>query len=165
MSQLRPGEKHLFERIVDHVGRRVLVGIDFVVDDLLLFFQFPVGKSRMEGDVGDQLHSLRKVASQGRGVDRRILLGGEGVEFAAEVFEPAVHLVSLAVLRAFEQGVFGEMGQSELILQLVAASGVYQQGAVRDVAFDPTVNAPDAVGKRIGSKFHRCLIRFSRSAR
>ena len=128
------------------------------------FFQFPVGKSRMEGDVGDQLHSLRKVASQGRGVDRRILLGGEGVEFAAEVFEPAVHLVSLAVLRAFEQGVFGEMGQSELILQLVAASGVYQQGAVRDVAFDPTVNAPDAVGKRIGSKFHRCLIRFSRGA-
>ena len=69
-----------------------------------------------------------------------------------------------AVLRAFEQGVFGEMGQSELILQLVAASGVYQQGAVRDVAFDPTVNAPDAVGKRIGSKFHRCLIRFSRGA-
>ena len=46
-------------------------------------------------------------------MDRRILLGGEGVEFAAEVFEPAVHLVSLAVLRAFEQGVFGEMGQSD----------------------------------------------------
>ena len=151
MSQFRSGEEHVFERVVDHVGRRVLVGVDFVVDDLLLFFQLPVGESRMEGDVGDQLYGLRKVASQGRGVDRRILLGGEGVEFAAEVFEPAVHLVSLAVLRALEQGVYGEVSQSELILQLVAASGVHQQGAVRDVAFDPTVNAPDAVGERIGA--------------
>ena len=100
----------------------------------------------------------------GKIVDRRILFGGEGVELAAEIFEPAVHLVSLAVLRTLEQGVFGEMGQSELVFQLVAASGVHQQGAVRDVAFDPTVNAPDAVGERIGGKFHRCLIRFSRGA-
>ncbi len=105
-----------------------------------------------------------KSLPQGRGVNGRVLLGREGVEFAAEVFEPAVDLVSLAVLRAFEQGVFGEMGQSELVFQLVAASGVHQQGAVRDVAFDPTVNAPDAVGERIGGKFHRCLIRFSRGA-
>ena len=63
----------------------------------------------MEGDVGDQLHSLRKVASQGRGVDRRILLGGEGVEFPAEVFQPAVDLPGPAALRAFEKRMFGQM--------------------------------------------------------
>ena len=164
VPQLRPCEEHVLERIVDQVGRRILVGVYLVRDHLLFAFQFPLGEGRAEGYVGDQFGRPGEVAAQRRGVYGRVLLGGEGVELAAEVFEPAVHLVSLAVLRALEQGVFGEMGQSELVFQLVAASGVHQQGAVRDVAFDPTVNAPDAVGERIGGKFHRCLIRFSRGA-
>lgn len=113
MSQFRSSEEHVFERVVDHVGRRVLVGVDFVVDDLLLFPGSRSGK-RSNGRRRRRSGStaFEEVASQGRGVDRRILFGGEGVELAAEIFEPAVHLVSLAVLRTLEQGVFGEMGQS-----------------------------------------------------
>ena len=55
VPELRPGEEQVLERVVDHVGRRVLVGVDLVGDDLLLALELALGEGRAEGDVGDQL--------------------------------------------------------------------------------------------------------------
>jgi len=146
VAQLRAGEQHLFERVVYQVGGRVLVGVDLVGDHLLFAFQLPVGERRAEGDVGDQLDGLREVAPQGRGVNGRVLLGREGVQFAAEVFQPAVHLPCAAAPGALEEGVFRKMRQPVLVGVFVAASGIDDQRTVRHVAFHLTVDAPDAVG-------------------
>ena len=109
MPQLRPCEEHVLERIVDQVGRRILVGVYLVRDHLLFAFQFPLGEGRAEGYVGDQFGRPGEVAAQRCGVYGRVLLGGEGVEFPAEVFQPAVDLPGPAALRAFEKRMFGQM--------------------------------------------------------
>ena len=79
-------------------------------------------------------------------MDGRVLLGREGVQFAAEVFQPAVHLPCAAAPGALEEGVFRKMRQPVLVGVFVAASGIDDQRAVRHVAFHLTVDAPDAVG-------------------
>ena len=109
VPQLRPCEEHVLERIVNQVGRRILVGVYLVRDHLLFAFQFPLGEGRAEGYVGDQFGRPGEVAAQRRGVYGRVLLGGEGVEFPAEVFQPAVDLPGPAALRAFEKRMFGQM--------------------------------------------------------
>jgi len=68
------------------------------------------------------------------------------VQFAAEVFQPAVHLPCAAAPGALEEGVFRKMRQPVLVGVFVAASGIDDQRTVRHVAFHLTVDAPDAVG-------------------
>ena len=120
-----------------------------VGDDLLFALQLPVGIDRAERHVGDQFGSLRKIAAERRGVDRRILLGGEGVQLAAEVFEAAVHLPGAPPLRPLEEGVLGEVRQSVFARPFVAASGVHDQRAMRHRALHLPVDAPDAVRKSV----------------
>ena len=154
VPQFRSGEEQVLERVVDQVGGRILVGVDFVRDHLALFLQLAVGEGRAESDVGDQLRCLGKVAPQRGRVDRGLLFGGEGIELAAQVFEPAIDLPRLASGRALEKGVLGEVGQSVFRGALVAAARPDDQGAVRDVAFHLPVDSPDAVGQGVGFKFH-----------
>ena len=158
VPQLRPCEEHVLERIVDQVGRRILVGVYLVRDHLLFAFQFPLGEGRAEGYVGDQFGRPGEVAAQRRGVYGRVLLGGEGVELAAEVFQPAVDLPGTAALRAFEKRMFGQMRQPVLVGMLVAAAGVDDQRTVRHVAFHLAVDAPDAVGESVCEEFHCCCL-------
>ena len=158
VPQLRPCEEHVLERIVNQVGRRILVGVYLVRDHLLFAFQFPLGEGRAEGYVGDQFGRPGEVAAQRRGVYGRVLLGGEGVEFPAEVFQPAVDLPGTAALRAFEKRMFGQMRQPVLVGMLVAAAGVDDQRTVRHVAFHLAVDAPDAVGESVCEEFHCCCL-------
>ena len=150
VSQCRSGEEQVFEIVVDAVGGRILVGVDLVEDHLAFAFQFPFGKGRTERHVGEQFDGLGEVAAQHGGVQRRVLLGGVGIQFAAEVFQPAVDLVGASPLGTLEEGVFGEVRQPVLRFQLVARAGAHDERAVGHVAAYLTVDAADTVGKRIG---------------
>jgi len=154
VAQFRTFEQHVLEGVVDQVGGRILVGVDLVDDHLLFALQLPVGERRAESDVGDQLRGLREVALQRRGVNRRVLLGGEGVQLPAEVFQAAVDLPCLASLGPLEKGVLRQVRQSVLRGMLVAAPGADHQRAVRHGVSHLTVNAADAVGECIGREFH-----------
>ena len=79
-------------------------------------------------------------------MDRRILFGGEGIELAAEVFEAAVDLPRPAAVRPLEEGVLGEVRQSVLRRQFVAAAGIDRQCAMRHAGAYLSVDASDAVG-------------------
>ena len=80
----------------------------------------------MEYHICQQLHSLREVATQNRCVNGGILLRGEGVQLATEVFQAAVHLIGLTVLCALEKTVFGEVCNAELVRKLISASCIYK---------------------------------------
>ena len=140
---------------------RILVGVDLVDDHLLLAFQLPFGEGRVEGDVGDQLHGLREVAAQRRGVDRRLLLRREGVQLAAEVLQATVDLPGAAPLRPLEEGVLGEVRQPVFVGPFVAAPRADHQRAVRHRPLHLAVDAPDAVGQRVCCEFpiHRSVFR------
>ena len=58
--------------------------------------------------------ALAKSPPQYRGVKRGVLLGGEGVQFASQILQPAVHLPGLAPGGPLEEGVLGEVGQTVL---------------------------------------------------
>lgn len=156
VSQFGTFEEHVLEGVVDEVGGRIFVGVDLVADHLLFAFQLPVRKGRAEGDVGDQFGRLGEIAAQRRGMDGGVLLGGEGVEFAAEVFQPAVDLPCPAALGAFEKGMLGEVREAVFRGQLVARTGVDDQRAMSHVAPHAAVYAPNAVREAVGCEFvHR----------
>ena len=153
VTQLGAFEEHVLEGVVYQVGGRILVGVDFVVDNLLLALQLAVGEGRAEGHVGEQLGRLGEVAAQGRGVDGGILLGGEGVELAAQILQPAVDLPGTPPLRPLEEGVLGKVGQSVFVGTFVAAPRIDHQRAVGHVALHLAVDSPNAVGETVGMKF------------
>ena len=130
VPELRAFEQQVFEGVVDQVGRRVLVGVDLVDDHLLLAFELPLGECRAEGDVGDQLRGLRKVAAQGRGVYRRVLLGGECVELSAELVEIAAYHRRTLAGCPLEHRVLREVGDSRTVAGLVPRAALYAEGTI-----------------------------------
>ena len=85
------------------------------------------------------------------GYDRALMR--ERIQFAAEVFQPAVDLVGAPPLGTLEEGVFGEVRQPVLRFQLVARACTHDERAVGHVAVYLAVDAADTVGKRIGMEF------------
>ena len=61
---------------------------------------------------------------QRRGVDAGLLLGGEGVEFAADTIDAVKDMPGAAVLRALEDGVLNEMGHTFVVALFVAGADV-----------------------------------------
>ena len=102
MSQLRPLEDHILERVVDHICWRIFVGVDLVGYHLALAYQFLLGEGRVESNVGDQFSRLCDVASQYGGVNSRLLFGRVGIQFATQILQSAIDVVCTAVLRALE---------------------------------------------------------------
>ena len=77
-----------------------------------------------------------------------VFLCGECVEFAAQIFQPAIYLVGLPSGGSLEDGVLGEVSQTVLAGRLVAAAGVYYKSAVRHGRFDAFVYAAQSVVER-----------------
>ena len=146
MPQLRSLEDHILERIVDHIGWRILVRVDLVGHYLAFAHQLLFGKGRVECNVGNQFCRLGYVAPQYGGVNSRLLFGRIGIEFATQILQTAVDMVCSAVLRTFEQRVLGEVSQSVLVAQLVARSGIDNQRTIGYIRAHCTMYSSDSVG-------------------
>ena len=56
-------------------------------------------------------------------------------------------MISLAVLRAFENGMLHKVGEAVFVCQLVAGAGLHHQNEVSNLALSLFMDNPDAVGK------------------
>ena len=145
--QRMPFEDHLLIKVVDLVGGRIQVGVDFVQDDFLLLVQLVFGESGAEGDVGEEVDGSLVMLLQKRGLDAGLLLGGEGVEVAAHIVQTTQDMVGFAVLGAFENGVLHKVGEAVLMGLLVAGAGFHHQDEMGDLALFLSVYQSNAVGK------------------
>ena len=154
-AQRMAGEQHLLELVEDGIAGVVPPRVDLVDDDVALLGDLPLGKGRMEGDVGDQLHRAPEVLGQ---VGRRnpgLLLGGVSVELGPDAVQPVQDVECAALRRPLEERVFDEVREPVLAVQLIAGARFDQQAAVPDVAPVLEVHAPDAIGQRPGVEGRR----------
>ena len=166
MSQLRPLENEVFKRVVNQLGRRIFVGVDFIYNHLLFAFQFAVGKGRVKDNIGHQLHGLAEIAFEDGRVDRGVLFGGKGIQLATEILEPAVYLPRLTLLGAFEEGVFGEVCQAEFVGRLIARAGSNDQRTMGyGSTLHLTMDAANAVWECIGCELFHVVYSLLRSLR
>lgn len=141
------GEEEFLELVVDEVGRLVAVAVDFLDDDVFLVFDFVERELRVEEDVAEKFDATREVLDERGGVDAGFLLGGEGVEFAADAVDAVEDVIGAAVGGAFEDGVLDEMSDALLGALLVAGADVDIDARVGDGGVGVAEDYPEAVGE------------------
>ena len=122
-------------------------------DDFFLFGDLFGRKNRVKNDIRQQFGRFSQIAFERGGMDNGLFLGGVGIQFAPQVFQPAIDMKRFAVVRSLEKGVFEQMGQSMLTFQLVPTAGIDRQGTMRDGRAYLFVQAADAVGEYVSCKF------------
>ena len=154
-AQRMAGEQHLLELVEDGVAGVVPPRVDLVDDDVALLGDLPLGKGRMEGDVGDQLHRAPEVLGQVGRRDPRFLLGGVGVELGPDAVEPVQDVEGAPLRRPLEQRMLDEVREPILAIQLIPRPCLDQQSAVPDVAPVLEMHTPNAVRQRPRVKSRR----------
>ena len=115
-----PGEQRLGEHVVDEIGGLVLVHVDLFEDHLTLGFDLVGSKRRVPHDVGEDVEPDVEVVVEHTDVERRVLLGGEGVHVAADRVDVLRDLLRRAHRRSLEQQVLEEVRCALLCRGLVA---------------------------------------------
>ena len=164
VAQFRPFEQQVFEGVVNQFGRCILIGVNLIVNHLLLALQFMVGKGRREGNIGQEFDGLGKITAQHGRMNRRVLFRGKGIQLAPQILQPAVDLPCFAPFGPFEEGVLGEVCQAIFRGELIACAGINHQCTMSHRPRCLAVDATNAVGKCIGCKFNHG-IRWFRSLR
>ena len=77
-------EDLVLKLVEDQFARAILVGVQLVDDDLALLSPLLVGEAAVAGDVQQHLEAPLAVGRGEEGVEHRLLLGREGIEFGAD---------------------------------------------------------------------------------
>ena len=108
---------------MDEVLRRVLVHRDLLEHDVSLGVDLGRVELRLEQHVGHDVERRLEVGVEDAGVDDRVLLGGGGVQLAAEAVEDLGDLHRRVARRALEQEVLDQVRDALLPAHLVARAG------------------------------------------
>jgi hypothetical protein len=130
------GPQRRCEQLHHEVVGRVFHHAHLLEDHLLLAGHLLGRKGGVEHDVGQDVDGLRQVGVEHLQVERRVLLGGEGVHVAAHGVHLGRDRLGRAAAGALEHHVLDEVGEPALCLALVAAA-----------ALDPH---PDRHGAHVG---------------
>ena len=96
-------------------------------------------------------------------MDDDLLLGRIGVQFAAQPFQVAVDGGGALAARAFEKGMFGEMGDAGMVAVFVTGAAADAEGAICHGVAATADGIPDAAGS-FSDNHQRGLTRSFRSA-
>ena len=103
MRQRMPLVGQLLELVEYQLGGAVAVGVNLLEHNVFLLLNLRLGEDGVEQYVGIELEAALKVLGQRGGVEAGLLLGGEGVQFAANAVDAARYVVRAAVGGAFEK--------------------------------------------------------------
>ena len=122
-------EKHPLELVIDVLHRIVLVGDDFVQDHAPFGFDLVVRESGFGRELEQEPGRFSEVLLQDGGVQDDFLLGRVGVELPAQAVQVTADDRGTFALRAPEDRVFGEMGDTTPETGFVPGSAADAQGA------------------------------------
>ena len=112
MSKGMPLEEDILKLVVDQLGRRIVITLDFIANDLYLLVDFMLRILTVEDDICQKPHSLGKMLFGYGGIEHGILLVSKGVQLTAHTFQVIDHLQGTALFRTLKGHVFTEMSQS-----------------------------------------------------
>ena len=113
--------------------------MDLVDHHSFLGLDLLLRKCREGGKLEKKGSRLAEVFLEHCRVENDLLLGGERVKLPAQTVEVAVYCRSTSLLRAFEYGMFGEMGYSAMVACLIPCPAFDAEGTIshgRTASFD-----------------------------
>ena len=123
-------EEKVLEVVENQLGRRILVRLYLIDDDLRLFLHLVLGEGGVENDVGQQLKGAREVFDGKSTIDHRFFLISIGIEVAAYILHAVQDMPGAAAARAFKEEMLHKMRHAVLCLQLVARAGIHGKAAI-----------------------------------
>ncbi len=119
-----PAPEALREQLVDQIVGRVLDHLDLFEDHLLLALDIGRRKRGVEHQIGQHVDRLGQVLVEDLDVVARVLLGGEGVQVAAQAVHFLRNVLSRPAAGALEEHVLDKVGDAAVLKRLVSrASG------------------------------------------
>ena len=134
VPQRRTLEEDILELIVNQFGRRIVIALYLIADNLHLLIYLRLWINRVEDDVGKQVHGPCDVLLQDGGVIHRALLVGVGIQVAAHTLQTVEYVPGFSAFGALEGDVLAEVSQALLARLLVAGTGVYLIAAIHHLA-------------------------------
>ncbi len=124
MTQRMPTEDQVFELVVNQFGRRVIITLYFVADDVDFTFYLVLGIFTAKNNVAKQVDSPRKVFALDSRIEHRIFLVGKGIQVASHTLQTIQDLQGRAPMGSLKRGVFAKVGQSFFAWCLMTGSGI-----------------------------------------
>ena len=146
MGHRGAGVDVLVEFIEHCLGWGVVIGVYFLDDYVAFTLHVGGGKRGVLHQVGQQLEGAVGITGRRDGIEHGQLLGGVGVEFAADAFHAVGDVPGAAVARTLEYGMLQEVRQSRRIRIIVAAAGVHRQADVAHGSRTVSRHAAKSVG-------------------
>ncbi len=126
-----PGEEHALEAVIDIFRGVVLVRDNLVQHHTAFRLYLLVREGGLGGQFKQQARRLAQVFLEHGGMQDNLLLGGVGVEFAAQPVQVTADNGRAFAPGAAEQGMFHKVGDSGRVFSLVPGPAADGEGAVR----------------------------------
>ncbi len=123
------------EDLVNEVVRRVFDHTDLFEDDASLHLQVVVREARCHDDLGEEVEGEGELLVEHVGVERGVLLAGEGIDVAAEHVDDFGDVGGRPIRRSLEDEVLEEVRRAAVLLAFHGRSGaeVIAEGHRTDV--------------------------------
>jgi hypothetical protein len=113
-------EQLILEDVVDEFGRRVVIALYLVADDIYLMFHFVLRILATENDICQQVDSTREMFLLDGSIKSSVFLVGESIQVATNTLQTIKNLNSRTTLGPFETHVFAEVGDTLFAWLLMA---------------------------------------------
>ena len=128
------------EFIEDNLGRRILVTVDFIADDLDLTVNFVLWIDTMKNDVRQQIYSTVEIGTEHSGIIYRLLLICESIQVTAHTFQTIGNMHGLTAFGTLEAHMLDEMRHSRVVQILVTGTCTNHITAIYDLRCGGFVN-------------------------
>ena len=114
-----PLEQLVLEDIVDEFGRRVVIALYLVADDIDLVFHLVLRVLAAEDDIRQQIDGTWKMGFLNGGIEGGVFLVGESVQVATDTLQTVKYLDGRTASGPLETHVFAKVGHALFACQFV----------------------------------------------
>ena len=147
MTEGVPLEELILKLVVNEFGRRIVITLDFIADNIHFMHQFLGRIGAVENNIRQQIDSTRNMFLENGSIENGVFLIGESIEIATDTLKTIENLQGGTATGALEGDMLAEMSQSLIANLLVTGTDLHADAAINNGRIGRQMDDSQSVGK------------------
>ena len=147
MTEGVPLEELILKLVVNEFGRRIVITLDFIADNIHFMHQFLGRIGAVENNIRQQIDSTRNMFLENSSIENGVFLIGESIEIATDPLKTIENLQGGTATGALEGDMLAEMSQSLIANLLVTGTDLHADAAINNGRIGRQMDDSQSVGK------------------